>query len=216
MIKKLLAFVGAAVVVTLALGITAASAHHPDVVATNVCVNGTPSIQVTASAWVTDWGDDHRVNHNVRIDVTGNGVNLTGSGAFAGPSYAFTRTFAVAGAEGKTLTVRATAVVPWGPNEEFGSAGTFSETTVTVANPCPVSTTTTTTTPPSTTAAPTTTVPTEVEAATETPPGDAGASVATQPNLAFTGSNTGPALLLGVLLLAGGIVLVRVGRRRTS
>jgi hypothetical protein len=159
MIKKLLAAAGLLAVVSLFWGVGVASAHHPEVVATNVCAEtgAVPTIQVVATAWETDWGNDHRVNNDVRIDVTGPGVNLTRSGSFAAPGYAITTTFAVPGAEGRTLTVRVTSVAPWGPNGEYGSAGEYRETTVTVAPPCPANTTTTTTStvpPSSTTTAP--------------------------------------------------------------
>jgi hypothetical protein len=227
MTKKLLAFAAVAAAATLLWGVGPASAHHPDVVATTVCPSGTASIKVDATAWVTDWGAAHRVNNKVRIDLTGAGVNQTANGSFAAPDFTMSRTFAVPASTGQTLNVRVTAVDAWGPNGEYGSAGTFSETTVTVQPPCPGSTTTTTrppsstTTPPSTsapvTSAPATTVPVEVGGITELPAdndADAGAvGGANGPSLAFTGADTVPMIVFGVLLLAAGVALVRVGRR---
>jgi hypothetical protein len=245
MIKKLLAAAGILAVASFFWGAGVASAHHPEVVATNVCAEtgAVPTIQVVATAWQTDWGNDHRVNNDVRIDVTGPGVNLSRSGTFVGPDYSITTTFAVPGAEGRTLTVRVTSVAPWGPNGEFGSAGEFRETTVTVAPPCPGTSTTTTTVPPTTTstpAPPTTTaapvsptttpssgagsadVPTEVAGKVQTrddSPDSAAASRQTGAQagqLAFTGAETN--LLVGVALgsLALGAALVGLGRRRRT
>ena len=75
------------------------------------------------------------------------------------------------------MSPASTAVVPWGPNGEFGSAGEFRETTVTAPNPCVVgnttttttTTSTTTTTAPPTTAPPTTAPPTTVPSSTAPP-----------------------------------------------
>jgi LPXTG-motif cell wall-anchored protein len=175
--KKLLVSAVLVVAVAFLWNTSGASAHHPEVVARNVCVDGVPGIEVTTTAWQTDWTPDHRINTNVRIDVTGNGVALTSTGTFVGPDYAFTRQFATPNAVGQTLTVRATSVAPWGPNGEYGSAGEYRETTVTVAPPCDEMPTTTTAAPtttasPSTTVSPgssATSVPSTVAPATTTP-----------------------------------------------
>jgi hypothetical protein len=228
MIKKLLASGALASAVVLMWGITAASAHHPEVAAVTVCYNNAPAIQVTSTAWDTTEGDAHRVNTNVQVHVTGPGIDQTLSGAFTGPTFSFVRTFVLPNsAMGQTLTVRATAVAPWGPSGEFGSEGTFRETTVTVQNPCPVSSTTTaasTTTTPATgggtvttTVSPTTVAPTtsqvatQVEGAVETPPAPAAGA-----QLAFTGANTTASVAAVLVLVAGGLVLVQVSRRRRT
>jgi hypothetical protein len=159
--KKLLVCSFVAVIAALTWNISSASAHHPEVVATNVCTDGVPTIEVTATAWADlppGWGVDHRINNNVRIDVDGPGVDLTASGAFTAPGYSITTQFAVPQAVGQTLTVRVTSVAPWGASGEYGSAGEFRETTVTVAAPCTEGTSSTTAAP--TTAAPTTAAPT--------------------------------------------------------
>jgi LPXTG-motif cell wall-anchored protein len=241
--KKLLVCAVVAVAAALAWNVSSASAHHPEVVASNVCTNGVPGIEVTASAWVTDWTADHRVNNNVRIDVTGNGVSLTSSGTFVAPDYSFTRQFDVPGAVGQTLTVRATSVAAWGPNGEYGSAGEFRETTVTVAPPCNETTTTTTAAPtttvapgasgtsvppttapvttaaPTTTAAPATTAPagnsaTEVEGITQVRPQVPDAGAQAAGQLAFTGRDETTAVFAGVGLLLAGTGLVLGARRR--
>src|SRR4051812_47633273 len=48
-----------------------ASAHYPDVVAENVCADGVPAVGVTATAWQSFLGEDHRINSDVRIDAWG-------------------------------------------------------------------------------------------------------------------------------------------------
>jgi LPXTG-motif cell wall-anchored protein len=239
--KKLLVCSVVAVVAALAWNIAPASAHHPEVVATNVCSGGVPSIDVTATAWADlppGWTPDHRVNNNVRIDVDGPGVDLTASGAFAAPGYSFTVQFAVPQAVGQTLTVRVTSVAPWGVNGEYGSAGEFRETTVTVAPPCDEGPTTTV--PSTTTAAPTTTtVAPGSGATTSAPPAptttvagtggttttvEVGGAVEVRPQvptsgdgaaqIAFTGSESTNLLLAGIGLLAAGAGLVLGTRRR--
>jgi biotin carboxyl carrier protein len=226
MVKKLLVCAVLAAGASLTWFVTAASAHHPEVTAVNVCAEGVPSIDVTATAWQTSLGEDHRVDHLVRIDVTGDGTNLTASGAFGPPSYAITARFAVPQAVGKTLHVRATSVAPWGPNEQYGSAGEFRETTVTVAGPCtPPSTTTTTlpsaTAPPPSTAAPpvATTAPpvpdaTEVEGRTEVRAEVPGTVTATE--LAFTGGDVTARVVAGTALFAAGLLLAWGASRRTT
>jgi LPXTG-motif cell wall-anchored protein len=246
--KKLLVCTFVAVVAALTWNMSSASAHHPDVVATNVCTDGVPTIEVTASAWTElppGWGQDHRQNNNVRIDVTGPGVNLTTSGAFTPPSYSVTTQFAVPQAVGQTLTVRVTSVAPWGPNGEYGSAGEFRETTVTVAPPCDEGTTTTAA-PTTTSAAPTTTVGPGAGGTTSVPPapttappsggsgsGNAGGGTEVggitevrpqvpapsgdaAAQLAFTGTESTTLVLAGIGLLAAGLGLVIGVRRREA
>jgi hypothetical protein len=243
--KKLLVCSLVAVVAALAWNVGSASAHHPEVVATNVCTDGVPTIEVTAFAWTdlpAGWAPDHRVNNNIRIDVIGPG--LTASGAFAAPDYSFTVQFAVPQSVGQTLTVRVTSVAAWGPNGEYGSAGQSRETTVTVAPPCNEGTTTTTTAAPTTTtAAPTSTTVAPDAGATTVPPTpttappgansgntstEVGGVVEVRPQvptppagdaaaqLAFTGGNTSGLLLGGFGLVVLGLALVLSTRRREA
>jgi LPXTG-motif cell wall-anchored protein len=243
--KKLLVCSFVAVVAGLAWSVSSAGAHHPEVVAVNVCPDGVPTIEVTATAWADlppGWTTDHRVNNNVRIDVDGPGVDLTASGAFTGPDFSITTQFAVPQAVGETLTVRVTSVAPWGPDGEYGSAGEFRETTVTVAPPCDDMTTTTTTAAPTTTTAPpTTTVAPGAEGTTSVPPApttappssgngdgaEVGGVVEVRPQapsrsgdaaaqLAFTGTESTGLVLAGVGLLAAGLGLVIGVRRREA
>jgi LPXTG-motif cell wall-anchored protein len=244
--KKLLVCTLVAVAAALAWNVSSASAHHPEVVATNVCTDGVPSIQVTATAWADlppGWTPDHRINNNIRIDVDGPGVDLTSNGAFTAPDYSFTLQFAVPQAVGQTLTVRVTSVASWGANGEYGSAGEFRETTVTVAPPCNEGTTTTTAAPTTVapTTAPTTTPATPDSGATTsvpptptTAPGAGGSNTSTEvggvvevrpqvpssgdaaAQIAFTGSDSTALVLAGIGMLAAGSALVLTARRREA
>ena len=172
-----------------------ASAHHPEIQATSVCFSETTArITVTASAWTTPEAD-HRINTNVVITV----ANQTFNGAFtAANGYQFSATVDVP-ANGATYVARATAVTAWGPNGEFGSAGEFRETSVTVPTACvETGTTTTTTTSTTTTTVPPTTVP-----PTTAPPTSAA------PTTISTVSTTAPTTTIGVQV--GGIIEERVG-----
>jgi hypothetical protein len=173
-----------------------ASAHHPEIQATSVCFSETTArITVTASAWTTPEAD-HRINTNVVITV----ANQTFNGAFtAANGYQFSASVNVP-ANGATYVARATAVTAWGPNGEFGSAGEFRETSVTVPTACVETGTTTTTTTTSTT---TTTVPPTTVPPTTAPPTSAA------PTTVSTVSTTAPTTTIGVQV--GGIIEERVG-----
>jgi hypothetical protein len=137
MLRRAIVTGGTAIAAALAFGQLPASAHHPEVVAENVCVEGVPSIAVTATAWETDLGDERRINTDVRIEATGPHTSKSVQGVFVSPDYEAQVVFEVPDAIGDTLIVRATAIAPWGPNGEFGFAGTWRETWVTVADVCP-------------------------------------------------------------------------------
>ena len=93
---------GALVLAGLMTFQTAASAHHPEIQATPVCLTETTArITVTASAWDTS-EPDHRVNTNVALTI----ANQTFSGAFnAGNGYQFSVTIDVP-ANGVTYVAR--------------------------------------------------------------------------------------------------------------
>ena len=210
------------------------SAHHPEIVATPQCYSATTArITVTASAWVTP-EPGHRINNNVEVTIAGQ----TFSGAFTDANgYQFSGTVDVP-ADGATYTARATAIAPWGLNGEYGSAGEFRETTVTVPNECVAGATSTTlppttlptTTSPSTTApsttAPSTTVlsitaPTStVATGTPTPTVAVEVQGITETRadiLARTGTNTMPLMVMGAaLVLVGAFVELSVRRRRQA
>jgi hypothetical protein len=202
-----------------------AAAHHPEIQATPQCVSGTLArITVTTSAWATP-DASHRINSNVQLTVG----SQTFPGAFtAANGYQFSVTLDVP-ANGATYTARATAVAPWGPNGEFGSAGEFRETTVTAPLECVVApttstTSTTSTTVPTTTLPPTTpsssVAPTTAAVTTTAPPTTIGVQVGgiieERVNvLARTGAPVTPLLVLGLsFIVLGAIVELRARRRR--
>ena len=176
-----------------------ASAHHPEIQATSVCFTETTArITVTTSAWTTPEAD-HRINNNVVLTV----ANKTFNGAFtAANGYQFSATVDVP-ANGATYVARATAVTAWGPNGEFGSAGEFRETSVTVPTACVQGGTTTTTTSTTTTSTTTTTVPPTTVPPTTAPP------TTVAPTTVSTVSTTAPTTTIGVQV--GGIIEERVG-----
>lgn len=203
------------------------SAHHPEIAATPQCYSATTArITVTASAWVTP-EPGHRINNNVEVTIAGQ----TFSGAFTDANgYQFSGTVDVP-ADGATYTARATAIAPWGLNGEYGSAGEFRETTVTVPTEC-VAGATSTTLPPTTlptTTAPSTTAPSTTVASITAPTSTVGTgtptpTVAVQVQgiietradiLARTGTNTIPLMVIGAaLVLVGAFVELNVRRRR--
>ena len=203
------------------------SAHHPEIEATPQCYSATTArITVTASAWVTP-EPGHRINNDVEVTIAGQ----TFSGAFTEANgFQFSNTVDVP-ANGATYTARATAVAPWGLTGEFGSAGEFRETTVTVPNEC-VAGATSTTLPPTTlptTTSPSTTAPSTTVLSTTAPTstvatGTPTATVAVEVQgitetradiLARTGTNTMPLMVIGAaLVLVGAFVELSVRRRR--
>jgi hypothetical protein len=147
-----------------------ASAHHPDIAAQIAC--GHPDqvvVSFTATSWMTP-EPDRRVNTAVAIDVVvGTVVTRVTTGAFsAGDAYTFGGTVTLARPDAP-VTVRATALAPFGPHGEFGSQGATRETAVLPLPACPAPVTPTSATPSAvvpTTVATTTTVPGEVLVAT--------------------------------------------------
>jgi hypothetical protein len=202
-----------------------AAAHNSEVSAVNVCLDGAPNIKVSATAWQTELPPDHRINNDVRIDVTGSGTSRTMHGLFVAPDFEAQVVFDVPEAVGTVLTVRATAVAPWGATGEYGYAGTWRETRVAVTGGC---------TP---TAAPTTTVPVKIDLGTEASspaapspeevqvlgasltraPAAATPEVAVAPKLAFSGTDARPLVLVGLAsTIAGALALIATRRRRTA
>lgn len=186
---------GLAATASLVFLMAGADAHHPELTASSVCSNGLAEVRINTFSWDTeDLG--HRYNSNVEVTV---GNVVAGRGAFTpANNYAFSLVYRTP-ADGSTRTVRATALVAWGPNGEFGYPGEFRDTTVTLPTNCVVAaTTSTTTTAPSgatttttaptgaTTTAPTTTaanVPVIVGGQTETRP-DVAPPIVLQPRFA--------------------------------
>ncbi|MFN8036644.1 MAG: LPXTG cell wall anchor domain-containing protein [Acidimicrobiia bacterium] len=186
---------------------TPAAAHHPDLtVATGGCVDGHEVINVTATAWETP-DTPRRVNHSIGISV--DGVQVA-TGAFL-PENNYSFSLVIPTTPG-THVVRATALVPWGPNEEYTSDDPYRESTVTV-EACP----TTTTATPTTEAAITTvqvkgTEVTTAPATTAEPGSSTSAPTATK-ELPRTGSDNEGVVFLAIGLLLGGATLLGVERR---
>jgi hypothetical protein len=201
-----------------------ASAHHPEIRAENVCLEGVPAVAVTATAWETDLEPTRRVNTDVRIDASGPHTAVTLGGNFVAPDYEARVMFQVPNAIGDTLIVRATAVAPWGPNQEFGYAGTWRETTVTIANVCPDGTFGSEERPATTVAAPPTTAaaqgsatppPVQVLGATVTRvPAQIPAQTGAPRQLAFTGGDNVQLAPYGLTALIGGCLMVAATNRR--
>ena len=199
---------GALVIAGLMMFQSVASAHHPEIQATPVCLTETTArITVTTSAWDTSEAD-HRINTNVALTF----ANQTFNGAFnAANGYQFSVAVDVP-ANGTTYVARATAIAPWGPNGEFGSAGEFRETTVTAPNPClanTTTTTTTTTTTSTTTSTTTTTIPATTVPSSTVAPTTIAQSTTAPPTTAATVTTGAPTTTIGVQV--GGIIEERVG-----
>jgi len=151
-----------------------AGAHHPEIVAEVECTD------VITITYITEaWEDDRRtpnnpnLRHNNLISITVDGVEIA-TGAFT-PENNFMFSGSFQAEPGKTYTIRSTAMVRWGVNEDVGQPGEWREVTVEAPltwDAPPTTTPPTTTAPggttPSTTVAPsgstpTTTIPTDVE-----------------------------------------------------
>jgi len=219
-----LVFAGASMVLAFLWSQPPASAHHPEVRAENICLEGVAAVAVTATAWETDLEVTRRVNTDVRIDAWGPHTAVTLGGNFVAPDYEARVMFQVPNAIGDTLTVRATAVASWGPNQEYGHAGTWRETTVTIADVCPDGTFGSEERPATTTAAPPTTAAAQ-GAATPPPVQVLGASVTRIPaqipaqlgaprQLAFTGGDEAHLAPYGLMALIGGCLMVAATNRR--
>lgn len=150
LLKRIAAGSAAAAVIALALTQNSADAHHPEIQVT--CAESPSTIRITAIAWDTA-EPGHRDNTSIVVTVNGTPVH---TGAFnAANNHTFSIEYTVPGGASSAV-VRATSSVPWGPEQQFGSAGEFREATIPL--PCSLSQVTSTTgVPTTTTAAPTTT-----------------------------------------------------------
>lgn len=174
--------------VALTAYLSRAGAHYPEIDASFVCTDNVVHATVRSTSWVT--GDDER-RHNDHIEITWDGRAI-GRGSFsAANDYSFEIRYDTA-PDGRTHTVRATAKVAFGREQQFDYAGTSRETTLTLPDSCAPATsptttvTTTTTTTTTTTASPPTTARTEVLGETVTlPPAQPAIPVVVQPS--FTG-----------------------------
>jgi hypothetical protein len=140
-----------------------ADAHHPEVAIE--CLSGPSTIRITVRAWDAPTADE-KVNHRVEVTIDGKAIAVVALTAANGYRAVVDHT---AAAKTGTHTIRATATVPWGDNEDDPDpvgVGEYREATVTF--PCAdpavggaVTTTvpTTTVAPPSSTTTTTTTLP---------------------------------------------------------
>lgn len=127
--KKILTAALAATAAVLALA-APASAHHPEITAQAYCeTTGDVQIIATVTPWLTDEAD-RRINADIAVtDGT-----VTRHGAFTAPYLVFDAHFPAE--RGATVTITATAVAPFGPAGEYGSAGEARSVTVTAPEHC--------------------------------------------------------------------------------
>lgn len=173
-----------------------AAACHPELAVSADCT----IITVTATPWASD-NPDQRINRDVAVLIDGTEV---ARGALA-PDRPLTVT---APATGLSHRVEVVAVAPWGPDGEHGDAGSTAAATVEVPQ-CD-----TVPWPPSTT----TVEVVEAELAAPTlveQPAVVAAEVVERPaTLAFTGVDSTGLAVGGVLLVAGGVLMLVTARRR--
>jgi hypothetical protein len=231
-------FVAIGLAVCLALVPGLALAHHPVVSGEQDC-DGT--LTYTVRAW-NGKTDASRTNPDVRVKVDG---VLVQTGAFTKENgFQFSGTVEL-GAP-RTVVVWAKAFADWGngtapgearqvtvyPPEDCpppsSSTSTPGSSTSTPTTAGPTTTVPPTTPPTSGTAAPTSTMaPTTTAGQTTTtaavPPSTVAPTTIAQPTttvedggLPFTGANAVPLLLTGLVLLAGGYLALRFGRRHAQ
>lgn len=146
-----------------------ADAHHPEVSVSSTCIQPDESlVSITASAWNAwpDGGavsDDHRFNSDVKVEMGYPNLDdswvTIGHGSFTPlDDFKFTMNTVQKNTAG-AVTVRVTAVAPWGPNGEYTGLSDTATAVVDLSDDCGAPTTSTTTTvAPGT---PTTTIPAE-------------------------------------------------------
>jgi hypothetical protein len=105
-----------------------ASAHHPEIAASHVCVQGLHTINYTATSWTSANNPDGRhPNIVIAYSLNGGDYQNVGSGAFTQANGGtFSGSFTLPGATTGSVVVRATDVGPWenqsgGGNPEFTS-----------------------------------------------------------------------------------------------
>ncbi len=134
-----------------------ADAHYPDISATAACLDTRAQVTIEVTSWTETNEPLLRVDRDITVTWDS---QLVGRGEFTpANNYHFTVVLTVP-ADGSTHVATATAVAPFGPNGEYGFAGSFRQVSVTLPVTCLPATTTTaspTTTvapPPTTTVAP--------------------------------------------------------------
>lgn len=124
--------IGATVTATATLlSAGVAFAHHPEVTAEAVCVDGAAVINFTSTAWAGGGADptNDPSRENPQIDIAFDGAFVV-SGAYAAPTYSFSGSApAPAGkVAGDTVEVTARAVGLWGNAFAGGQVATFTVT----------------------------------------------------------------------------------------
>ena len=124
--------------VSLAVLVRLASAHHPELTASATCGTGGAVVRWTAVAWQTT-ESDRRVNHDVRVQayISGTWQEIGRSSFSAANNYEFTGTYDLPAAVTGTLPLKVTSIVRWGEAENYGSGGEYRQTTVSIPSSCP-------------------------------------------------------------------------------
>jgi hypothetical protein len=194
-----------------------ALAWHSNVTVNARCLDGQVRVHYTVEAWEKG----HEATVDVSYELNGKVVELESDDHFFAPKHnQFSGHFDLPA--GTTGTITFTAVAHWKDGEKSKDMGsdelppadkceeattTTSEATTTTAEVTTTTAEATTTTQevaPSTTLAPTTTA--AVGAVTSTTAGGG--------QLPFTGASSGPMLLAGLALVAGGVVVLLVSRSK--
>jgi LPXTG-motif cell wall-anchored protein len=213
--------------IPLALGLAAAVAlvpgtafaHHPEVTVDQDC-GGT--LTWRAEAWANS-DADRRVNHKVEVRIFGEGLPKDGKvikiGRFdEANGYRFSGTYELP--EPEDIEIKATSLVKWGEDQKYGDLNEFRTDEVGVDDAedddCDDedATTGTTVLEPPTAAPVVTTAPDPVDGAVTDQPQVVSPAVADAEQLPFTGSNTVPLMIGGLVLLAAGLTLLRRGRHQ--
>jgi hypothetical protein len=193
-----------------------ALAWHSNITVTARCLEGQVRIHYTVSAW--EKGHE-APTVDVSYELNGTTVQVTADDQFFGPHHnEFTGHFDLPADTTGTITFTAVAhwtgveassdtgsaeLPPAGKCEESTSSTEAPTTTVTPTTEGPT-TTTEGSVSPSSSLAPTTTTESAVGAATSTTSGGGA--------LPFTGANSGPMLLAGILLVGGGALFLLLSR----
>jgi hypothetical protein len=195
-----------------------ALAWHANVTVTARCLEGQVRVHYTVAAWEKD----HEATVDVSYELNGKVTKLESDEFFFAPKHnQFSDHFDLPA--GTTGTITFTAVAHWKGAEASSDTGSAElppadkcqESSTSTTSESTTTTTTveaTTTTETEATVAPssslaTTTTETAVGAATSTTGGGA---------LPFTGSNPGPMLLAGLVLVGGGALVLFVSRNRSQ
>jgi hypothetical protein len=191
-----------------------ALAWHSNVLVNARCLDGKVRVHYTVEAWEKG----HEATVDVSYELNGKVVDLESDDHFFAPKHnQFSGHFDLPA--GTTGTITFTAVANWKGGEKSSDTGSDD---LPPADKCEESTTTSKSTTTTTTEASTTTTQPEVApssslATTTTEETAVGAATTTTSGggqLPFTGASSGPMLLAGLALIAGGAVVLLVSRSK--